>query len=218
MKGLLIKDLRILLCQKSSVAVFIGISILMLINGMDVSFCIGYAAMMMAILLLGTISYDEHENGMSFLLTLPVGRKEYVFSKYGFIVGGVVLIECIMLLAVGIYEKVQPSGLLMKEYVMMSLIMVAVAVMLIALMLPVNLKFGVEKSRFVLMAVTGVMGAVIAFFVRYSDHMPYVLRRILKKLSLVTPERTVLVLSGISLAALIFSVWISIRIIEKRDY
>lgn len=218
MKGLLIKDLRILMCQKSSMVIFIGIAMLMLIGGMDVSFCIGYATMLMTILMIGTISYDEHENCMSFLLTLPISRKEYVFSKYVFTVLGIFLVDLLMLLAICIYEMIQPSGVLLKEYMIIGVIMLAAAIMLISLLIPIDLKFGVEKSKFVMAAVSMLVGAVTILLARFSDYIPYSIRRMLEKITVATPEITMLVFGGISLVVLILSILISIRIIEKRDY
>lgn len=218
MKGLMIKDLRILLAQKFSLLIYLGVSLFMLLSGMDVSFCIGYATMLMTILMIGTISYDEHENGMSFLMTLPVSRKDYVLSKYCFTVIGVCLIDCAMLLTLAVYEKIQPSGLMFLDYVTIVLIMLAVAMLMISLLLPFNFKFGVEKSRFVLVAIAGVVGVVTVLVSRYSEEMPYGIRRLLEKISLITPEITALIFAVICLLAMILSVLISIRIIEKKDY
>ncbi len=218
MKGLLIKDLRILMCQKSALFIYIGVSLFMLINGVDISFCLGYTIMLMTILLLGSISYDEHENGMSFLMTLPVSRKEYVFSKYCFVVTGVVFADFIMLLAVCGYESIKPSGFGIKNYVIISLIMLVMAFVLLSLMLPIHLKFGVEKSRFVWLAILGIVGTIIVIFARFSEHIVYDIQRFLEKITVAAPEMVMLILGGVSLLALLISVWISVRIIEKRDY
>ena len=49
---------------------------------MDGSFIIGYTGMLMGILAIGTISYDSNENGMAFLMCLPISRKDYVKEKF----------------------------------------------------------------------------------------------------------------------------------------
>lgn len=38
-----------------------------------------------AMIAVGTLSYDETDNGLAFLMTLPVDRKTYVREKYLFI-------------------------------------------------------------------------------------------------------------------------------------
>lgn len=41
--------------------------------------------MFRAMIAVGTLSYDETDNGLAFLMTLPVDRKTYVREKYLFI-------------------------------------------------------------------------------------------------------------------------------------
>jgi len=48
------------------------------------AFIIAYITVMVGILTLTTISYDEFENGMGYLFMLPVSRREYVGEKYLF--------------------------------------------------------------------------------------------------------------------------------------
>ena len=50
----------------------------------DSSFVVGWVTMIAVITALGTISYDEYDNCMPFLMTLPVTRKGYALEKYLF--------------------------------------------------------------------------------------------------------------------------------------
>ena len=65
--------------------------IFLMITGINSSFLMGYIPFICCTLTMGTISYDEYENGLPFLLTLPISRKEYVKEKYflGFFTGGI---------------------------------------------------------------------------------------------------------------------------------
>lgn len=57
---------------------FIGI-----IGGInDISFATGYILMVLAILSLSTISYDEANHGLKTLFTLPISKSDYVKEKY----------------------------------------------------------------------------------------------------------------------------------------
>ena len=56
---------------------FIGI-----IGGInDISFATGYILMVLAILSLSTISYDEANHGLNTLFTLPISKSDYVKEK-----------------------------------------------------------------------------------------------------------------------------------------
>ena len=83
MKGLFLKDYYLNFSNRRSLFLFLFMSIFMAF-AMDGSFIIGYTGMLMGILAIGTISYDSNENGMAFLMCLPISRKDYVKEKYGY--------------------------------------------------------------------------------------------------------------------------------------
>ena len=75
MKGLLIKDFKILKGQKQFFAAVLIVMTVFLMTSTSLSFVISYITVIMAMLTLTTIGYDEHENRMGYLFTLPVSRK-----------------------------------------------------------------------------------------------------------------------------------------------
>ena len=86
MKGLLIKDIRLLKGQSTIllallvlVAVFMGV-----VSDVSSFFVVAYITIFFSIFVASTISYDEYDNGYLFLMTLPVTRKKYVNEKYIF--------------------------------------------------------------------------------------------------------------------------------------
>ena len=218
MKGLLIKDFRILLRQKTSLVIFMGLSIFMLINGMDVSFCLAYATILMTTLMIGTISYDEHENGMSFLLTLPVSRRQYAMSKYLFTIIGIIVTDVILLAVLGVYEAMAPGGIPMSEYVMTAALLFFIAIIMISIMIPVDFKYGVNKSRLVLLIFAGAGSVVMLVFSKFADAIPYELRRAVEQAALASPAVIGLILGIASLVILIISIICSIQVIKKKDY
>ena len=101
MRGLLQKDFCLLLQRSKVLLVMLGVGFLMGFSTEGTSFVIGYMTMLCAILAIGTISYDEFDNGYPFLLTLPITKKTYVYSKYVFclltnLVGWVISIVILM--------------------------------------------------------------------------------------------------------------------------
>ena len=83
MRGLIEKDLRLTISRKQTLLIFFIMALVMGMT-MDGTFIVGYLTMLGAILAVGTISYDEFDNGYAFLMTLPFERKTYVTEKYLF--------------------------------------------------------------------------------------------------------------------------------------
>ena len=81
MRGLIEKDLRLLLKRKQTFIVIVIVEILLGISGSGV-FAIVYFTMLAGIMAAGTLSYDEFDNGLGFLFTLPIDRKMYIREKY----------------------------------------------------------------------------------------------------------------------------------------
>ena len=81
MRGFLQKDIELLKQNRS----FLGLVIVMVIFFVCIrndAFVIIYLGMMGGFLSISTISYDEADRGMGFLMTLPATRKTYAIEKY----------------------------------------------------------------------------------------------------------------------------------------
>ena len=72
MKGLLIKDFKLLKGQKNFFMAITAISIIMIIVSPGTSFPIGFLGFVGALFSLSSISYDEFDNGNAFLFSLPI--------------------------------------------------------------------------------------------------------------------------------------------------
>ena len=84
MKGLLIKDLRLMKNMGNSLAIILLVAVGMSFYISDMSFIVIYMAIIGTSFTSSTISYDEFDNGNAFLFSLPVSRKDYVLEKYLF--------------------------------------------------------------------------------------------------------------------------------------
>ena len=84
MKGLLIKDFKLLKTQQKFflLVLFIAIAVEMF-SGSSSSFLIDTYPLWPYYSPLSSISYDEFDNGNAFLFSLPITRKSYVIEKYG---------------------------------------------------------------------------------------------------------------------------------------
>lgn len=142
MKGLFIKDLRLIKNQRN--------------------FLITLALMFLVLIVtMSTITYDEQDNSMGFLMALPVSRQTYVLEKYllsaSFGVGGFAVTFVIFLIT----EKAEGSSMTSGDYLLVFMGFLVFVILFLSLMIPIQLKFGSEKGRMVLFAIFfGIIGLV----------------------------------------------------------
>lgn len=165
MKGLLIKDFRLVLTMKQSLLVFVLVCALIAFTT-EGSFIIGYTAGLLGITGLSTLSFDEHDNGFPFLFSLPVDIKTYVNEKYLFCIlldlagtaAGTALFS-LACLTKGNMEAFQDGIVYLAFYLPATLL-------LILSLLPIHMVFGREKSRIITMIVYGILFVLSAVIVK----------------------------------------------------
>lgn len=215
MKGLLIKDLQLIKSQKQFLGAVAAISAIFIFYYGNIIFIAGYMAAMLSMVSVSTISYDQHENGMGFLMTLPPSRSDYVKEKYllMLLVTGVSL--AVSLLFTGIIVLMnkftqgedQVSGAIMASIVC--------AVLVQSLMIPLNLKYESEKSRVAVMvlmgAVYGIVFVGVSLFKRFHIDPDALLQK-------ADPVSLLIILAVILSAMVVISFLISLRIIKKKEF
>ena len=166
MKGLLMKDWKIILHQGRAL---IGIGIFMIVWSLlqgdaSLNYGVSYSIFVMTIFTISTISYDEYENGMKYLLSLPVSKRTYVCEKYLF---GMILAGSVWLLSSigGILFSLAGRMTGLDEYLVSNLAVVLAAILVLAIALPVIFYFGAEKGRSIYFGILAVIFCcAIAFF------------------------------------------------------
>lgn len=109
MSGLLAKDMELLkINMKTYLAVFLIGFMYLIVQKNGSTFFVSYSIFVSIGVSVGTISYDAYHHGMNYLMTLPVTRKQYVWSKYllGFCFAAVTGVAALL---IGIL-KVQVTG------------------------------------------------------------------------------------------------------------
>ena len=201
MKGLLVKDLLVMIKSKKVILFMLFIGIIGGIN--DISFATGYILMVFAILSLSTISYDEANHGLKTLFTLPISKSDYVKEKYLF---------SLIITGIG-FVFVTILGCFSKSGFMETLIILSTALLLLALSLPFQLKEGNEKGRIVLFVVvfgcTFLFAFLNQFFSEFFESME-------ETLNALDPTMFSVGLLITSIILYIISMMISIRIYNKR--
>lgn len=171
MKGLLIKDFKLLKGQKQFFASVLIVMTVFLMTSNNLSFVISYITVMMGMLTLTTISYDEHENGMGYLFTLPVSRKGYVREKYLFGIMTTLPVLAVVSAIAFLVSGIRHIDFSVEEWggaIMGSMLIVT---MMLSLLIPIELKFGAERSRIAMTLVFGGAFAVVYIVAKASEFL-----------------------------------------------
>ena len=102
MKGLLVKDFCIMKLQKTFFIMIFVMALVFAWSFKNPSYMVSFLTFISSIFVLTTISYDEFDNGYTFLFTLPVSRRIYVLEKYvfGLILGAGTWCVCTVIAAI----------------------------------------------------------------------------------------------------------------------
>lgn len=167
MAGLLVKDMRLILRNKPYVVLFIVLTV-MLGFSQEGTFILGYFPYAMMILLINTIGYDEMDNGYQFLMTLPINAKTYVREKYILSLAGAVFSWLIAAILYFASRTLHGTSIEMQSEVPLIAAFLPVIALMGDLMIPLELKFGIENSRAVVAGLCGVLGVVIFTFAKFT--------------------------------------------------
>ena len=216
MKGLFIKDCYLNFSNRRSLVLFLFMSVFMAF-AMDGTFIIGYTGMLLGILAIGTISYDSNDNGMSFLMCLPVSRKDYVKEKFlysfameviGFLLGSIIFFLACAVKGVPV-DLISELSFGAGFALTMSLTLF--------LMTYIELKYGVEKSRTAMFVMYGI-AFILAFAVKQIQGLQNGLiafAGILLRMPVIALVTAVLILYLL----IVFVLYrLSLRAMEKKEF
>ena len=164
MKALLMKDLRTLKNERRLWVSIIGVSVLFGVLFQNWYFMMGYIMFGLSMIARTMYQYDVADQGIVYLMTLPITRKEYVKEKYllslmSICIGGIL---SMILTKIGmLFTPDQADS--NQEIFSAFLGILAVALVLQAIIFPVELKYDVSKSRIIILLL--VMG--IIFFLQH---------------------------------------------------
>lgn len=214
MKGLLVKDMKLLKLNRNFLGILIAVEIILLIFSDGLMFPVGFMTMVVGMFGISTISYDEMDNGNAFLFTMPFSRKAYVLEKYleSF------LLDVIALIVTGtaslIAMMIKGGGDISELPVYCIVILFAVLLMQ-GWMIPITLAFGGEKGRvagFVMFA--GIFAAVVFCLNIFSSDIPWVF----KAFAAMGGDAVALAAFVLTAALYALSIAISMRIVAKKEF
>lgn len=217
MLGLMEKDLRLTLARKQALFIFLALALVMGLS-MDGPFLIGYLTMLATVVAVGTINYDEFDNGFAFLMTLPFDRKTYVREKYLFSLALAAAAWCLGVVLYGVGNILRHSEVSLIEELPMLLAMIPVVYLSAAIMIPLQLKYGSEKSRIVMFLIFGLAAVLVAGGKQVFGGTNQSLVGLTSALDGLAPAVVLLTVTAVCvLIAYASSLW-SIRIMEKKEF
>lgn len=146
MKGLLVKDIKLILRNKNIYIILMACALLVLLKSDNYSFIMGYIIMLNMIFVFNTLSFDEANKGMTYLMTMPMKRETYATEKYvlmlvfgfiGTVVGAVASIVRFREMALAILTE--------------AAVIFIIGAFIVFIMLPLQMKFSSEKGRMIAM-------------------------------------------------------------------
>lgn len=217
MKGLLIKDFMLMKNMKHSLLIIAIVAIGMSYYMNDLSFIIVYLAILGTTFTSSTLSYDEFDKGYAYLFTLPVTKKDYVMEKYGFglvmSMGGW-LFGTVLVTVSGFIRHTSTIA----DSIMLGLMLIPVPLLLLAVLLPFHIKFGGEKGRIIMIAITGAFFVICIIAAKLVNKLEVDISILWERLPAMGTGGMIVCGIGIGLAILILSCRISISIVNKWEF
>ncbi len=218
MKGLLIKDLQLLKNQRQSYFPGLVIGIVFILFSKNLPFSVTYLTLLFSTITYSTITFDQTSNGMSYLLTLPVSRSIYVREKYFLHLLNTAFAVFLSLFITTARLLLDHTAVQNGPLITAALSSLVTAVLMNSFMIPLQLKFGAEKSRTTLMVFLG-----FAYLIGFSAWI--LIRKLNVDISdaihLIRVENTAASVMWICAAMLVLmavSFLLSLRIMKKKEF
>lgn len=217
MKGLLVKDLKLMKVQKSFFILIVVVAIGMMVGYGEAVLLPGFLSFVMSMFVLSTISYDEFDNGNAFLFTLPVSREGYVAEKYVFslLLGGG---SWFFATVVAVIFSVGKGSADIADIAVSSAMIIPVMLIMQAVMIPFQLKFGGEKSRIAMISAFGLLCIIGILIKKAVEMLGFDILKILDNLPMMGMGMLLAVAIGIAVVILLVSVRISISVMKRKEF
>jgi len=218
MKGLLIKDIKLLLGQKRFFVVVVGMGIFFMLSNENPVSGVSYITMLLSIFTLSTISYDEFDNGMAFLMTLPIERKTYALEKYVF--AGLIAVVSAIGTSVLAYVigRVMEIPVDMTEVIGVACVIVLVSWLILSVTIPLQIKFGSEKGRIAMILAMGAVFGIVFAVAKGLGSSGADMSGVISFLTSLEAWQLVLGAVAVTVLVLLASYAACVRIINKKEY
>ena len=162
MKTLFIKDIRIVLKQQRVlICAFFAVITILAFATDNSMYAVAFVLFLVPTMMLTTISYDTFENGMSYIMSLPVSVKDYVAEKYILTVASSLIFNIMATILINVVLSIGKGvGIMPLELIVNAMLAQFMVLIYISLVLPVDIRFGTDKGMIIVVLMAVVIGAV----------------------------------------------------------
>ena len=197
MKGLLIKDIRLLKGQST----------------------ILLALLVLVAVFMGVVSDVSSSFVVAYITIFPVTRKKYVNEKYIFGILISIFAWCVGMAAGTVLMIAQGAKTGAGEWIGGNLMYICIAWMFMSIMMPLRLRFDSEKARYANIIMFALIAAVAYGVSRISQYVPEDILRNVSAFFNTLGNNGILALCAVAAAAaLLISYICSRHIMEKKEF
>ena len=217
MKGLIIKDFQLLFSNKRILYIVFAIALFsaMMGDGITLTYISSFVAVMLQVSALATISYDNYQHGNTFLMTLPLRRKDYMIEKYIFC-SIIAFVGIIFSLILGLLVKMRTNN--MKIEIAVGIVIALVFLIYSFIAIPLELKFGNEVGRTIPFIIGAVIFLIAQILIQVNDSLFDSIMNWLNKLENISDITALMIAIAAFVIALTITIPISIKIINKKEF
>ena len=213
MRALIAKDIRLFRSMKNVVLIYVAMIAASIIFGQKQMgvILINLCVVMFTYLSMSTMSYDDFDNGMEFILTLPTSKKIYAIEKY---VLAVITLVVMSIVGAGLLVAL---GLEFNAAILDIAPMAVIAIVLVSINLPLTLKFGSEKTKILTLILFIGFGSLVGTL--GTSNLNEILNSdLVKKIMSLGKLQLGIGIGLIAIIILFVSYCISIKISENKEY
>lgn len=219
MKALFIKDIRIVLKQQRVlICAFFAVITILAFATDNSMYAVAFVLFLVPTMMLTTISYDTFENGMSYIMSLPVSVKDYVTEKYILTVASSLIFNIMATILINVVLSIGKGvGIMPLELIVNAMLAQFMVLIYISLVLPVDIRFGTDKGMIIVVLMAVVIGAVGPMLsnINVDSGLMYKLSEA-EITSL--PVNTALLLMSVGGVFAIVSYFISVKLMKQMEY
>ena len=214
MKGLILKDL-LNLRKNLKTIIIMCLFYTLLFSTLNPTFLSGMITILFAMQILTTFSYDDYSKWNMYALSLPITKKQLVLSNYilgiSFIIFGGVF-SFILTSLLSLFK----GSFILGDLVASIIGSTGIMILMILILLPLIFKYGVERSRIMLLAIFAIPTVLILIIskVLALTGIPFPSEEQLNALLPVICIIATLIL----IAGSYVSYMISVKIVTKKEY
>jgi len=204
MAGLFEKDVRLILRNKQMVIV-VAFMALMMSFSESIDKVLPYMTIFGTIFSVSTISFDEADNGYSYIMTLPVTYKDYVYEKYMFCMAGGIAAGLVTMVFFLIGTGIRGTAVVTSDMLIAAAAVLPPIVIIESFLIPVQLRFGNSKSRIFMMD-------------RVVGDVEQKAAEVIKAVDGIKPLYVIIGVAAAMMIILAVSVMCSMRVMRRKQY